>query len=307
MTTVAPNPVILSSRGQALVYGEGAYSFKIESSGGVLQATYPNVIYSYPDDGVVYCGAATGSSNVYTFSPSPALSTLVDGLILTFIANHANTGAVQVIPSGLGTYSVVRNDGTTALTTGDITNGMIVDIRYVEVSNHFRLVSQSGVLGMSSGGTGAANAAAARTNLGLGTMAQQNSNDVTITGGKINGFTCGGFSSADSVTNITFGIGGVTKWEIPVGTASGTSMITPANNNYYTIGITSAALKDIFSYKFTLKDAPDYPNTFSFPTGTVRRTLNTTVATTEQVAEAHQTLVRDLVAAGLLSASTAWT
>lgn len=45
------------------------------------------------------------------------------------------------------------------------------------------------LLDVTGGGTGAANAAAARTNLGLGTMATQNSTGVAITGGSISGVT----------------------------------------------------------------------------------------------------------------------
>jgi hypothetical protein len=307
MTTVAENPVILSSRGQALVYGEGAYDFKIENSNGVLQSSIANVIYSYPDDGTIYCGASTGSSNTYTLSPTPALTALTDGMILTFVANFANTGAVDIVPSNLGTYDLVRNDGTTPLTTGDITNEMLVDIRYVALSNHFRLVSQSGVLGLSSGGTGAASAIAARVNLGLGTLATQNANAVAITGGDITGVTCSGFSSKDAVSNISFGIGGTYKWEIPVGTVEGSSMMSPTIDNWWVIGTGGLAPKQIYSHKFILRNAPDYPNAFSFPTGTVRRTLDTGVATVSQVAEAHNTLVRDLVAAGLLGATISWT
>jgi hypothetical protein len=43
------------------------------------------------------------------------------------------------------------------------------------------------VVGIVSGGTGATSAAGARLNLGLGTMATENSNSVSITGGSITG------------------------------------------------------------------------------------------------------------------------
>jgi hypothetical protein len=39
------------------------------------------------------------------------------------------------------------------------------------------------VIGVAGGGTGSATAGGARTNLGLGTIATQNANNVTITGG----------------------------------------------------------------------------------------------------------------------------
>lgn len=54
------------------------------------------------------------------------------------------------------------------------------------------------------GGTGATNAADARTNLGLGTIAVQNANSVVITGGGINGTSIGGSSaSAGAFTIVT--------------------------------------------------------------------------------------------------------
>lgn len=45
------------------------------------------------------------------------------------------------------------------------------------------------LLDVAGGGTGASTAAAARTNLGIGTMGVQNSNAVAITGGTISGLT----------------------------------------------------------------------------------------------------------------------
>lgn len=45
------------------------------------------------------------------------------------------------------------------------------------------------ILPLTSGGTGASTASGARTNLGLGTLATQNSNSVSITGGAISGIT----------------------------------------------------------------------------------------------------------------------
>ena len=47
----------------------------------------------------------------------------------------------------------------------------------------------SGIINVSNGGTGATSAAQARTNLGLSTMAEQSSSNVSITGGSITGIT----------------------------------------------------------------------------------------------------------------------
>ncbi len=100
-------------------------------------------------------------------------------------------------------------------------------------------VTLSGTLGVSSGGTGATAASGARSNLGLGTMATQNSSSVAITGGYMNAstgfgstqgfaFTSGGagfhsdgsssylnFTSSDSIYNagstLTFATSGSTR------------------------------------------------------------------------------------------------
>ena len=70
-------------------------------------------------------------------------------------------------------------------------------------------------LAVGGGGTGATTASGARTNLGLGTIATQNSNNVTVTGGSIVGITdlavadggTGASSAADARTNLGLAIG----------------------------------------------------------------------------------------------------
>jgi hypothetical protein len=73
----------------------------------------------------------------------------------------------------------------------------------------------TGTVAVANGGTGATTAANARTNLGLGTIATQNSNSVSITGGSITGITdlavadggTGASTAAGAATNLAAAFG----------------------------------------------------------------------------------------------------
>ena len=94
---------------------------------------------------------------------------------------------------------------------------------------------------MADGGTGASDAAGARTNLGLGTIATQNSNNVTITGGSITGITDlpladGGTGASDAAgarVNLDVpsrtGLGASGTWEINITGNSANGGVTSVN------------------------------------------------------------------------------
>lgn len=297
-STFHVNPLILDARGSAEAWGNGKYKFVIKDSGDVTQYTWDNLDYSKPEDSNFYCGTSTGSSNAYVLTPSPSITSLEDGAVYTFIANHASSGAATVNISGLGAKSLVKADGITAITTGDITSQMLTDIRWINSSNHFRLVSAAGVTPISNGGTGSSTASGARTNLGLGTMAVQNANSVTITGGAITGTTTTGINSTNSSTNLTIAIGGVVKGEVPVGTTDGSSLLTPALNNHYTLGISSTAFKNMHSEAFTIKTKKQFQDSFTYDTA--KLSVNPSVATAKDVADLLLVLIKELSRIGLV-------
>ena len=83
-------------------------------------------------------------------------------------------------------------------------------------------ITMAGTLGIANGGTGATTASGARTNLGLGTMATQDANNVAITGGTISGVSGLAEPSTGSANqlNVADGSGGWNTASLYYGQAS---------------------------------------------------------------------------------------
>ena len=177
-----------------------------------------------------YVSTVGGTADAITLTASPAISSYTAGLTLSFIASGANTTAVTVNVNAKGAKSITKF-GSTALEAGDIASGSLVRIQYD--GTRFQLQSVSGTLyqakdseltalaGLTSAadklpyftGSGTADVAdltsAARdllddasagdmrTTLGLGTIATQASDSVSLTGGSISGTNLDGTVNGD--------------------------------------------------------------------------------------------------------------
>jgi len=141
---------------------------------------------------------------------------------------------VKVTARSTDTLTVVRaQDGTTAQAWSA---GAFMEARLPKVVLEAFSQATAGVVAVADGGTGATTAAGARTNLGLGTIATQNSNAVAVTGGTISGVTTLGASAAaitgGTITGITDlavadgGTGASTHTANAVLIGNGTSAIT---------------------------------------------------------------------------------
>jgi len=126
------------------------------------------------------------------------------------IENNTTGGQDIVVKTAAGTGVTVPNGARTLVYTNG--TNVVSAINYIP---DFAAGTIVGEIPVANGGTGASTAAGARTNLGLGTIATQNNNNVSITGGSITGITDlaiadggTGASTADQArTNLGLAIG----------------------------------------------------------------------------------------------------
>lgn len=184
--------------------------------------------------------AIVGNANV-TFSGADVTVTLIDASVLSTPSQAARNLRLNLIGSTGGSprnlilgagcqiekpYLIKNNcsdDITVKNTTG---TGIVVpagkatwvynnSVDVVDAITYLSQLSLGTDLAVADGGTGASTASGARTNLGLGTIATQNANNVAITGGNITGITdlavadggTGASSAANARTNLGLAIG----------------------------------------------------------------------------------------------------
>jgi hypothetical protein len=95
-------------------------------------------------------GNAGGSTNAYSLSLSPAPTAYVAGMMLTFKANAANTGAATLNVNNLGDITLKKNV-TNNLAAGDIVPGQMVIAIYD--GTNFQTININAASGTNTGGT----------------------------------------------------------------------------------------------------------------------------------------------------------
>ena len=128
---------------------------------------------------------------------------LLDGLNAS--NSHVSSTATIVARDTSGNFSA---NTISANLVGNVTGNITGNVTGTVTGN---ATNVSGVVAVNNGGTGATTVTAARTALGLGTIAVQNTSDVNITGGNITGITdlaiADGGTGASNVTQARTNLG----------------------------------------------------------------------------------------------------
>jgi hypothetical protein len=168
-------------------------------------------------DATDYNAADVLSKLLTVDGPSSGLNAdLLDGLNAS--NSHVTSTATIVARDTSGNFSA---NTISANLVGNVTGNITGDLTGTVTGN---ATNVSGVVAVNNGGTGATTVTAARTALGLGTIAVQNTSAVNITGGTITGIT--DLAIADGGT----GASNVTQARTNLGLVIGTD-VQPFSNN----------------------------------------------------------------------------
>lgn len=141
-------------------------------TGSSVASTYDQLLHV--DDGpdatekTVYSGTGVATALKVSTGAISVDNIKIDG---NTISSTDTNGNINLSPNGTGTVAFSK-----AAITGGTISGVSIS-------------TLTGAVAVADGGTGATTAPNARTNLGLGTIATQDANNVSVTGGSITGIT----------------------------------------------------------------------------------------------------------------------
>lgn len=132
MASPNANPTVLNARGEAPVFTPPNVAYKF-----LLTDSLGNTIPGWPIDNLIlsqlitlYGGVDIGSTNAYILNFTSNFTSLTDGIVLFWIPSHTNTGASTLNVNGLGAVNIVNANGTTVLTSGEITANQPATVLY---------------------------------------------------------------------------------------------------------------------------------------------------------------------------------
>lgn len=102
-------------------------------SGGILKSI---------QSGEMQFGADSGTANAYSVRLTPGLSSLTDGMRISFRPANSNTGSSTLNVSGLGAQPLVNSDGST-LFPGQLSTNNIASVMWNAILSSWMLVSST--------------------------------------------------------------------------------------------------------------------------------------------------------------------
>ena len=142
----------------------------------------------------------TGTANTYQVAYNPPVMALTDGMILSFRAKNANTGAATFSANGLNPVQIY-SQAHVALLSGEIAAGGFVEVEYNSSLGGVVLLENSG--GIAHGITPPAgnNSPQLSTTAFVQKVAQQSSSIISVAGGTANALTASFTPAITAVSN----------------------------------------------------------------------------------------------------------